>query len=69
MLLFCSIETNESISEAERNRLRDMHTDITDAKTHLADMLDELPRDSNGVYLSVILGSTLDISLMSKNDK
>ena len=38
-------------------------------KTHLADILAELPRDSNGTYLSIILGSTLDVSLTSKNDK
>jgi hypothetical protein len=56
-------------SDSERQRLLDITTELSDCKTHLADILDELPRDSNGLYLSVILGTTVDVSLMSKNDK
>lgn len=53
----------------ESTRIQDLQTDMSDIKARLADMQTELPVQNNGIYLSIILGSNLNLSLMNKNDR
>jgi hypothetical protein len=45
-----------------------MQGELREKKTRVQNMMDELPRENNGLYLNIILGS-LNISLMNKAEK
>ncbi|VDK83455.1 unnamed protein product [Litomosoides sigmodontis] len=49
--------------------LKKMKEGITELERRSRDMLGELPVQGNGLYLSIILGSNLNVSLMNKNDR
>uniref|UniRef100_A0A915PT02 Transmembrane protein 120A n=1 Tax=Setaria digitata TaxID=48799 RepID=A0A915PT02_9BILA len=56
--------------QAENNdHLKRMDDGIPELERRLQDMKGELPVQNNGLYLSIILGSNLNVSLMNKNDR
>ncbi|VIO92046.1 conserved hypothetical protein,hypothetical protein [Brugia malayi] len=49
--------------------LKTVREGIAELERRSQDMKGELPVQSNGLYLSIILGSNLNVSLMNKNDR
>lgn len=60
-----STENNDIIKETFTLLKRE----IVDVKQKLGEMKGELPIPENGLYLSTILGSNLNLSLLNKNDR
>ncbi|KAK0418473.1 hypothetical protein QR680_013576 [Steinernema hermaphroditum] len=56
-------------SEEEEQRLEKMRKQLAEVQAKLAEMQNELPAESNGLYLNVILGSNLNVSLLNKTDR
>ncbi|CAJ0578845.1 unnamed protein product, partial [Mesorhabditis spiculigera] len=56
-------------SEAEQEKLRSFKTQIEETKSRLQEMQNELPVQNNGFYLNLILGSNLNVSLLTSNDR
>ncbi|VDN27246.1 unnamed protein product [Gongylonema pulchrum] len=49
--------------------LKELIESVGEMDRRLRDMKGELPVQDNGLYLSIILGSNLNVSLMNKNDR
>ncbi|KJH44924.1 TMPIT-like protein [Dictyocaulus viviparus] len=58
--------TSENVDVETISRIRN---EMTDAYAKLKELEAELPVKNNGFYLSLILGTNLNLSLLSKNDK
>ncbi|TKR57855.1 hypothetical protein L596_030500 [Steinernema carpocapsae] len=56
-------------SEEELTRMEKMKEQLTEVQLKLGEMQNELPVENNGLYLSVILGSNLNVSLLNKNER
>lgn len=67
----------ETLSKAEKNastpeekaEVERIRKEMVDIRAKLHQMESELPVQNTGFYLSLILGKTLNLSLLSKNDK
>uniref|UniRef100_A0A1I8AE28 Transmembrane protein 120 homolog n=1 Tax=Steinernema glaseri TaxID=37863 RepID=A0A1I8AE28_9BILA len=56
-------------SDEEAERLEKMRKQQAEVQLRLSEMQNELPVENNGLYLSVILGSNLPVSLLNKADR
>uniref|UniRef100_A0A8R1U017 Transmembrane protein 120 homolog n=1 Tax=Onchocerca volvulus TaxID=6282 RepID=A0A8R1U017_ONCVO len=61
------LKGKEQLGNAEN--LTKMKEGIAELERKAQDMKGELPVQNNGLYLSIILGSNLNVSLMNKNDR
>ncbi len=57
------------LTAAEKNRLAEIKSQMGDASVKLEDMERDLPASNNGIYLSIILGSNLNISLLNPDER
>lgn len=57
------------MSTEERTKLGEMKSQMCDASAKLEEMERELPASNNGIYLSIILGSNLNVSLLNPDER
>ncbi|KAM3722937.1 Transmembrane protein [Dirofilaria immitis] len=62
-----SLKGKQQLENAEY--LTKMKADMAELDRRAQDMKGELPVQNNGLYLSIILGSNLNVSLMNKDDR
>ncbi|CAD5217809.1 unnamed protein product [Bursaphelenchus okinawaensis] len=69
----CDIKKAEvskiSPNQEELDHLKKLKLRLTEVKFKIDEMKAELPADDNGLYLSIILGSNLDVSLLNPDDR
>uniref|UniRef100_A0A9J2PYD3 TMPIT-like protein n=2 Tax=Ascaris TaxID=6251 RepID=A0A9J2PYD3_ASCLU len=64
-----SLEKNTKVNEEDASDIETMKREMVELESKLAEMKGELPVPKNGLYLSIILGSNLNLSLLNKNDR
>ncbi|VDM44712.1 unnamed protein product [Toxocara canis] len=64
-----SLEEAVSVDEEDQSEMEKMKRELVEMESKLAEMKGELPLQQNGLYLSIILGGNLNLSLLNKNDR
>ena len=57
------------MSTEERAKLGEMRSQMCDVSAKMEEMERELPASNNGLYLSIILGSNLNVSLLNPDER
>ncbi|CAI2349706.1 unnamed protein product [Caenorhabditis sp. 36 PRJEB53466] len=61
--------TDEAERERVLERVKKVKDDVAGVNLRMKDMQGELPAQTNGFYLNLILGSNLNVSLLTKSEK
>jgi hypothetical protein len=69
MLILFRLEKKSGLNDEEKAKLAERKAQLSQMCTKISEMERELPVRDNGLYLSIILGSNLNISLLNPDER